>query len=59
MTLCTWDYLPNNWFPEPADEALDDISRHGVNVFPRPGCMPKAKANAAGTLDMDWTALDE
>lgn len=58
LTLCTWDYVPNKWFPEGvAGEALDDMQRHGVNVFPR-NAAPDATVDASGALRMDWTKLD-
>ena len=40
LTLCTWDYIPNKWFPERAADVLLDMARHGVNVFPRTTPMP-------------------
>ncbi|HUW61574.1 MAG TPA: glycoside hydrolase domain-containing protein [Candidatus Bathyarchaeia archaeon] len=58
LTLCTWDYVPNNWFAESAPETLDDMARHGVNVFPRSD-LPPGSVDAAGKLAMDWTKLDE
>jgi len=58
LTLCTWDYVPNNWFAESALETLDDMARHGVNVFPRSD-LPPGSGDAAGKLAMDWTKLDE
>ncbi|MCX5771488.1 MAG: DUF4091 domain-containing protein [Candidatus Hydrogenedentes bacterium] len=57
LTLCTWDYVPNNWFGESAPETLDDMARHGVNVFPRTD-LPPAKVDEAGKLAMDWMQLD-
>lgn len=57
LKLCTWDYVPNRWFPD-ARPALDDMGRHGVNVFPRTTCIPRAESNAQGDLIMDWSALD-
>lgn len=57
LTLCTWDYVPNRWFPSRSGEVLDDMARHGVNVFPRT-VLPPARADAAGRLTMDWAALD-
>jgi outer membrane protein assembly factor BamB len=60
LRLCTWDYVPNRWFPagSSATEALDDMGRHGVNVFPRSTVMPKGKVDAGGRMEIDWTALD-
>jgi hypothetical protein len=57
LALCTWDYVPNRWFPDPADAALDDLTRHGVNVFPR-NTLPPARVDAAGSLAIDWKILD-
>ena len=58
LTLCTWDYVPNNWFTESALETLDDMARHGVNVFPRTD-LPAGSVDEVGKLLMDWTKLDE
>ncbi len=57
LTLCTWDYVPNRWFPTRSREVLDDMSRHGVNVFPRT-TIPAARVAADGKLNIDWTVLD-
>ncbi len=58
LTLCTWDYVPNNWFGEfAAPETLDDMMRHGVNVFPRTD-LPEGKVDETGKLSMDWAKLD-
>lgn len=57
LTLCTWDYVPNRWFPSQSKEVLDDMSRHGANVFPR-STIPSGRVDAAGKLTMDWAALD-
>ena len=57
LALCTWDYVPNKWFPKNAAQVLDDMARHGVNVFPRT-CAPKA-TYADGRLTFDWSNLDE
>lgn len=57
LTLCTWDYVPNHWFPTRSKEVLDDMSRHGVNVFPRT-TIPAARVTADGKLNIDWTTLD-
>lgn len=57
LTLCTWDYLPNAWFPSEAEPALDGMALHGVNVFPR---NVAAKAvYERGKLAIEWTAFDE
>jgi hypothetical protein len=57
LTLCTWDYVPNRWFPSRSQEVLDDMGRHGVNVFPR-STIPPARVDADGKLTIDWTVLD-
>lgn len=57
LTLCTWDYVPNRWFGSRSKEVLDDMSRHGVDVFPRT-TLPSARVDAAGKLTIDWTVLD-
>jgi hypothetical protein len=57
LTLCTWDYVPNRWFPSRTTEVLNDMGRHGVNVFPR-NAIPPARADPAGKLTIDWTPLD-
>jgi hypothetical protein len=59
LELCTWDYVPNRWFPKRTGEVLDDMARHGVDVFPRPDCIPKARVGADGALAFDWSPLDE
>ncbi len=58
LTLCTWDYVPNQWFPNRTPEVLDDMNRHGVTVFPRSIGIPKATVDASGTLQCDWSAMD-
>lgn len=57
LTLCTWDYVPNRWFPSRSREVLDDMARHGVNVFPRT-LLPPGRVDAAGKLTIDWPELD-
>ncbi len=57
LTLCTWDYVPNRWFPSRTKEVLDDMARHGVNVFPRT-IIPPGRVDAAGKLTIDWPVLD-
>ncbi len=58
LRLCTWDYVPNKWFPEScAAVTLDDMGRHGVNVYPRTS-VPAAQADAQGHLSIDWSRLD-
>lgn len=58
IKLCTWDYIPNKWFPTRANEVLDDMNRHGVNIFPR-STIPRGRVDAAGHLSIDWSTLDE
>ena len=57
LKLCAWDYVPNRWFPAPARETLEDMSRHGVNIFPR-STVPPGRVDAAGKLAVDWAPLD-
>ena len=57
LTLCTWDYVPNRWFSSRTKEVLEDMSRHGVNVFPR-STLPPGRVDAASKLAIDWTVLD-
>ncbi len=57
LSLCTWDYVPNKWFPEKTPAVLDDMRRHGVNIFPR---NTVSKATYDGRkLSIDWSALDD
>ena len=58
LSVCTWDYVPNKWFPDRADEVVEDMNHHGVNIFPRTGSIPKGTVDANGKLSMDWTELD-
>lgn len=58
LSVCTWDYVPNKWFPDRTSEVVDDMQRHGVNIFPRTGSIPKGAVDAAGHLTMDWNDLD-
>ena len=58
LKACTWDYVPNKWFPDRTDEVVEDMNRHGVNIFPRTGSIPKGRVDFAGQLAMDWTDLD-
>jgi hypothetical protein len=58
LKLCTWDYVPNKMFPRRTREVLDDMTRHGVNVFPRSAAMPPGAVDAEGRLSMDWKPLD-
>jgi hypothetical protein len=58
LKLCTWDYVPNKLFPSNTPAVLDDMARHGVNIFPRGNCIPKASVNAAGELAIDWALPD-
>ncbi len=57
LTLCTWDYVPNRWFPTRSKEVLDDMARHGVNIFPRT-TIPPGQMDSAGRLTIDWAILD-
>ena len=57
LALCTWDYVPNRWFPTHTKEVLDDMGRHGVSVFPR-STIPPGRVDAAGHLTIDWPLLD-
>jgi len=57
LTLCTWDYITNRWFPSRSKDVLDDMSRHGVNVFPR-NTVPSARVDTTGKLAIDWSLLD-
>jgi hypothetical protein len=57
LTLCSWDYVPNRWYPAPATKTLDDMTRHGVNVFPR-STIPSGKADATGKVTIDWGVLE-
>jgi outer membrane protein assembly factor BamB len=58
LKLCTWDYVPNNWFQSSAVAALDDMAKHGVNIFPRTSCIPPGVVQADGKLAIDWSVLD-
>ena len=58
MSLCTWDGVPNRWYKTRLDEVLDDMSRHGVNVFPHSHGVPKARVDAQGLMEIDWADLD-
>ena len=57
LSLCTWDYVPNRWFSNRVSEVLDDMSRHGVNIFPRT-TIPPGRVDADGKLTIDWNPLD-
>lgn len=59
MPLCTWDYVPNNWFPEPSKPTLDDMAMHGVRVFPRTNCLPEATCDPEGRLTLKWQPVDQ
>ena len=59
LAFCTWDYIPNQWFPDNEEAVIQDMLSHGVNVFPRTRSIPTAKANADGTLTFDWTILND
>ncbi len=58
LVLCTWDYVPNKWFPDRIPEVLDAMADHGIDVFPRTTTTPKAEADALGNLTFDWSGLD-
>jgi hypothetical protein len=58
LALCTWDYVPNNWFPDQTEAVLDDMTRHGVSIWPRSDCIPPAKLDTDGKLVFDWSKLD-
>jgi len=57
LTLCTWDYVPNQWFPDHTESVLADMARHGVDVFPRHP-IPKAGYGPSNQFEIDWTSLD-
>lgn len=58
LALCTWDYMPNQWFPQdPPAAALGDMHAHGVNVFPRT-TVPKA-TYARGELKVDCAPVEQ
>jgi hypothetical protein len=57
LALCTWDYVPNRWFTNRTQEVLDDMGKHGVNVFPR-STIPPGRVDAAGRLTIAWPVLD-
>ncbi|MCX5757848.1 MAG: DUF4091 domain-containing protein [Candidatus Hydrogenedentes bacterium] len=59
IALCTWDYVPNRWFPSHTAEVLDDMSRHGVNIFPRTELIPGAAVDAQGRLEFDWEKTEK
>jgi outer membrane protein assembly factor BamB len=58
LTLCTWDYVPNQWYSTRLADVFRDMESHGVNVFPRSTGMPPAKADREGNLTMDFVPLD-
>ena len=58
LKYCTWDYVPNNWFPDQTEAVLDDMARHGVNIWPRSEGVPPARAEADGRLVFDWGTLN-
>ena len=58
MSACTWDYVPNTWFSGRTSDVIEDMQRHGVNIFPRTGSIPRGTVDAAGTLTMDYGTLD-
>src|SRR6185369_2260466 len=50
-------YVPNRWFSNRVSEVLDDMSRYGVNIFPRTTISP-GRVDADGKLTIDWNPLD-
>ena len=58
LTLCTWDYVPNRWFSNSVIPTLDDMQKHGVNIFPRT-TIPPGQVDADGKLTIEWKPLDE
>jgi hypothetical protein len=58
LKVCTWDYLPNNWFPSSTTEVLNDMTRHGINVFPRSASIPKGDVDSNYALTINWSNLD-
>jgi hypothetical protein len=57
LSVCTWDAANKRW-PDHIEEVLDDMTAHGVNVFPRSNAVPKASVDIKGRLSIDWSALD-
>ncbi|NUM52666.1 MAG: DUF4091 domain-containing protein [Candidatus Hydrogenedentes bacterium] len=57
LTMCTWDYVPNKWFPENTQAVLEDMQRHDVNIFPRT-TVPKATYDGQ-RLIIDCSNLDD
>ena len=58
LDVCTWDYIPNIWFPDHTEIVLDDMADHGVNIFPRPSSYPQATVDEDGIMKFDWSKLD-
>lgn len=58
LGVCTWDYIPNIWFPDNTKIVLDDMADHGVNIFPRPSSYPKATVGEDGLMKFDYSKLD-
>ena len=58
LSVCTWDYLPNKWFPDRTEEILDFMGRNGINIFTRNNVLPPATADAKGRLTFDWSQTD-
>ncbi len=56
LSLCTWDYVPNRWFGG-TKPVLDDMTRHGVNVFPRT-TIPPGSVDVSNQLSIAWAPLD-
>jgi len=58
LDVCTWDYIPNAWFPNDVEITLKDMADHGVNIFPRPSSYPKATVGEDGIMKYDYSKLD-
>jgi outer membrane protein assembly factor BamB len=56
LPACTWDYLPNRWFPDRTDEILDWMGGYGIGIFPRK-TLPVARYED-DALVMEWASLD-
>ncbi len=58
LDVCTWDYIPNKWFPDNTELVLNDMGDHGVNIFPRPSSYPMATVGVDGRMKFDYSKLD-
>jgi hypothetical protein len=56
LPACTWDYLPNKWFPERTEEILDWMGGYGIGVFPRK-ILPAVRYENNALL-MEWATPD-